>query len=1421
MSINLNIDNYGGRSIVPVRCGYYMSGTAFFVSPTRLLTAGHVLAEYRLDKGTTVAIKVGGDEKFCRVIEDSTTPDVAVLECVDYACPNEYILPLLVSKFRKDIEAMVIGYPRELGNGEDFYGVTVRNSRKKNNLKGGYDCMVVRTDSFGFYSYDGFSGAPVINEFGMVMGIETDQLYNTLGYVSTGAFKALVEKYVDADIEENDDLYDTTDYGLRRCINNLKEHTYQKLKTRYNEKVHVENQEDEIFLESFCGFGFEEERREIHRLFLDFERKLAGQRKIYAESLPNVQAYKQGGIITNDVVNELSELYYETDSEKKLHVDHKRELGVILRRQRRWCRNKEMYDDPNRRLLCVSGTAGSGKSHLLYYVAKKVVLKSHVYMFLGTEFSSLEDPVETIAKLMNWGDHEPLKKLNDYLQQDGDKKAVIVIDALNEGTGTHFWAEQLPALKARIEQLPQLKLIVSLRTISNEDQLNNELRRGWIHRVINGFPNREKAVSEFFDNYEINAEVAPYAKIAEFGNPLFLKIFCETYFSQTKDEREKVLRLPIYRKYLTKRNQEVSFAVDVDPKLNVTSDYMSWAAKCSLEQFNGDDIPRKEAYDKAEKVCPYRTWSKNLLRNCLEANLLREYTTSAGDYLDFEFDSMGDYLKAGVLFDDEYDDAKRLKVLEFLYDQMDKEQRERKGTWQKKYNVISAFLSIWNPPVNIWKQKIFMKGKLTSILLSSVHMRNTRVEDNTLTSDIIGQILQKDQDYLAPDLILSNLELYSKGLIDEVHKLLHVKKMAERDLLWTTKVNGLYDGAVYKDLIEQLSPSMDVEVKALLITEIWMLSTSYPYLRAYLIRKVKELLEKHTKMTTDIIEMFYDIDDSYVLSGLYAAVYGVVANVDKADFSREISKLLYECHYGKGGKAPVDLMVRHWTLKIFELAYHQDVTNDTWLKAQPPYTPTEDIFTKMKGENFKDENYFGDTFGGKRIIRSLYHWDFSRYIIGTNSRNESRVFYLSGKAIRLSAIENAIAYLIKHEYKYCENEELGKYDADVPYETGMDNNVERIGKKYQWLGLYQVYAYLCDICKMRINVWSAREEYAKKNYPWYAPIGNYFDPTLSNSDKALAISTEIFNTLPVPSTLEMPVDEWLGNDTQLPPLYFRLKDKKGQEWMVLNAFSIIKESDGEGERNQFVFYNGMFAHRSDYKKLKEWASEMNFYGRWMPEHGGSIDFRWNEYPWADSYLVLGSEGDETFNENGFEMTLAYVAQLQEDYKGMDNEREFLTTVYMPCSDMMYSFNWHTAERGVIRDTDDNIVAINRDNPGEPINALLVRRDLLDNYLRKNKLVLLWALVGEKQFTIGINDFRTTRLTGAAIYVPGKDEMLVQPLRKEPTQPKHERVKFDKEEFPNIPESVLKRMNEMDEEELMKILTEDIKIKKKANKNKRN
>lgn len=1361
--MNLNIDDFGGKSIVPVYCGSYISGTAFFVSPTKLLTASHVLAEYILDNGATVAIIIEGDYKYCRVLYNNNCPDVAVLECVDFQSPQHNILKLLDCKFKKGIEALIVGYPRELGNAEDYFGITVKNSREMTNLNGGFDRMVVRTDSFGFNSYEGFSGAPVINDFGLVIGIQTDQLYNTLGYASIKAIKPFIKQYIDAEIEDHEDFYDNTPYGLRTCRNHILSHTSDLLKTRYNDKVHVENTQNENSIQSFCGYGIETERLEIFTLFQNWYAKLAGSRKTHIDSIRSIAQYLQDGIITDISVTEIEGLLYESDIEKELPSDYHKELRKIYRRMVVWIHNQKLYD--NEQFLYIKGAAGCGKSHLLYYLSERMTISQHIYMFLGSEFSSLEDPIITIARIMGWRESAPLESLNAELQQNGNKKATIIIDALNEGAGTQFWIEQLPILKEQIRRCSQLKLIVSLREISKEDRLNEILRDGWILLNLDGFTDREKAIKEYFDAYNIKADITPYTKIQEFNNPLFLKIFCETYYSLSYEERDKVLRLPIYRHYLQKRNYEVSYGVDEDPKQDITTKYILWVALRSMEAFNCEDMPRQLAYRHSRKMCPYRTWKNSLLKNCLDANLLREYSTQKGDFVDFEFDSMGDYLKAYCLLNRKCEESDRFRTIRNIFDVMDDNYKRRNGNWQKQYNFIRAFLSIWNPPTVIWQNPIITKGQMTSILLSCLPDRNVRDDENTLTPEVISNILQQNPDYIEPQLMLQNLMLYSQNLIDHVHNNLLQLSMAERDLRWTTKVNNLFEGAIYKDVIESLNPTLQHEIKTLLVIQTWMLSSSFPYLRTYIIRKIKKLLDKYSYESLGLIEKFHMVDDPYILEGLYAAIYGVMVNQNNAVFSRPIAESLYAYHYTKDGKAPRDLMVRYWTLKIFELAAHQDPTIDIWGKAQPPYKPEEDIFSLMPDEDYEADGYFGDTYGGKQITRSLFYWDFSRYIIGTNNSTESRVFYNGDNPVALKKIEHAIAFLIKHRFGW--NDDLGKYDAEVPYQTRHENSMERIGKKYQWIGLYQVYAYLCDTCKLKIDIWSANERFAERNYPWYAPIYNYFDPTLLDNDIALQESHKIFTIITPTPTMQIPAQDWLKDKSKMPPLYGIVVDRKGLDWIPLQAYSTIKEGSGEDTREQFVYYNGFFVANKDYEKFKEWATKTNFYGRWMPEHSGSIDYKWNEFPWADSYQQIRKDDNSTFNEGGGDMKLAYSAQLQEDFMGIPEDDHYLSTAYVPNADIMETMHWHTAERGIIRNIDGVIMAINRNILDDPLHALLIRRKQLDEYLTKKELFLFWSLVGEKQVGTYASNFSITRLTGAMLYTPEHGIDIIQPLRNEP------------------------------------------------------
>ena len=148
MSINLNIEKYGGKSVVPVTCGS-STGTAFYIGERRFLTAWHVVAEAETP-GESISLLIEGETKYCRLdkLEDM---DAALLTCTS-DIPDITPIELLKTDFRDD-EFEIIGYPQELGNGIDYFGVSVKNLKELSNHDRGFDVMVMRTDPFGFHSY--------------------------------------------------------------------------------------------------------------------------------------------------------------------------------------------------------------------------------------------------------------------------------------------------------------------------------------------------------------------------------------------------------------------------------------------------------------------------------------------------------------------------------------------------------------------------------------------------------------------------------------------------------------------------------------------------------------------------------------------------------------------------------------------------------------------------------------------------------------------------------------------------------------------------------------------------------------------------------------------------------------------------------------------------------------------------------------------------------------------------------------------------------------------------------------------------------------------------------------------------------------------------------------------------------------------
>lgn len=1009
MNTHLNIEDVAGSIVVPVRCGSER-GTAFFISPTKLLTAFHVVAEYVADD-SDIFISVNGITEECTCEELAKGRDIAILTCVSYK--NECSpYSLLASDCRKGQVLSVVGYPEELGNGVDAFSFSVVNVRTITSIPNQFDIVVRRIDSFALSTYMGMSGAPVINDFGSVVGVVTDELYNSLGYTSIlSVMENLAEKGIK--YENNADLEDTSDFGLGKCFKYILE-AQEQAGSRYSHDLQVDDYDTERIISRFAGIGFDDDLEIIANDYKKFSESTREVKK-KAEIEKFKKQYVDNQIITNEFVEGLYQLKnlrdksYPDSSVHLFTAKEREQISDIISKAKQYLRMQKYLNEKG---LAIVGDAGCGKTFTLCKISEKLCKKENAYLLFGTDFSGSEMPLETILRKLKWKQPNSFELLNDKMQKEG-KFAIFIIDAINEGAGMYFWQEKLPTLLNQIRKWSRIKIIVSIRKQAVQTDVLNETIKGFTRLSIPGFRDVREAVKKFFEHYNVDKEIDDFNQIQSFSNPLFLKIFCEAYSEAYYRDSESPNIIEIYNSYIYKRNHVVSIGADADPRMNFTKCLLERIAYYSLWNLQCGDIPREKAKSYSYRLCPYRMWSKDLLNNTLKANLLMEYKTYDGmEWITFEYDSMGDYLKADVLLRHKVDDYSKLKFLCRLVDFTTAEYQTSTDN-TKIFNFIKAFLSIWNPPVELWHHKEIINGKLTDLFIEGLGLRNVANDLMQTDGTIMEDILDANPNYLQPDVFINLLENHNESVISEFHGKLLSMSMGERDAIWSASANSFY---YIDDELKRLWNNNGINKKSLLVFEVWLLSASYPSVRFPALRHIVNLLEKTDSVdeVLYIMSVFKNVNDPYVLQGLYAAIYGYI--VRKRNSNLSISSMIVESFYSKHGQAPHDFVLRHWTLKILEWQWHLSCDDTYWKAAQPPYDPSiSNPYENIPNEDIP-EDFFGTNHGADSLHRSLFIWNFYRYTMGGNTSDDLDKFIgKDDKHISIKDTAKAIALLIKKQ----------------------------------------------------------------------------------------------------------------------------------------------------------------------------------------------------------------------------------------------------------------------------------------------------------------------------------------------------------------------------------------------------------------------
>lgn len=1302
------------NSIVAVHCGS-RKGTAFFVSANKLITANHVVSEYEEDSPVTIFFK--GKECKCRA-EQIPDVDVAVLTLESSEGIQSKLLPLLAAPEDFEDELLVAGFPKELGNNKEMFSIRAKVIDTVG-IEHGYNCVMERVEPIAFKSYKGFSGSPVLNAYGSVIGIVTYQLTKEFAYISVNSFKASLDQW-GIDCANNWELQDRTKFGAGKC-RDIREKTIDSIKGKLNE-YHVPNRKLQQICEAFCDSRTIVEQSKLEEAMLAFatSKKLAdavGYEIKPDEPIVLTTLYQLS-------VEKLSSIPGLSDTESSNIQKWYKRLSLL----------KVLNEFASVKFLLLYGVAGTGKTHTVCKLAEKVENKSNVYLMLGTQFNGVSDVDTEFKRLLGFG-VDDLPEL-DKKMVELDRDAIFIIDALNEGAGELYWRNYLNVIISKIEKTERLKLLVTVRQ-PYEQVVKKVNASVWKEYEITGFENLDAAIEIGLLKIGISREEVKDF-YPELHNPLFMNIFCNAYPLLGYISDDKKLHEKLYQLYVLNRNQAVTELCDEDPMKNISWDYLLRLANYSLYYHNCQDIPRQKARMYADRICRRPLWSNNLLRASLMENLLLDTLEGSESQVMFQYENLGDVLKAIVFHNSKMNDA---KCVDFLVEYQKRLVRNNIPT-SKFYNFVGALIGLWSRDLDIVDMPAFKEG---GVLFPAIEAAK-RYSDGRFYTVI--RFSNTESELLTnPDFWVFGYQNYPLSFFEDQHSRFCSLTFYQLNLLWVPIINAYFERNFYIFGRWQVGWLEGDQNKSFGIALCWMMASSHPEARGRLIRNLWSRMMHDDTLALFLIEKFSRCQDPYVSGGLLTAVYGLTLRSLDRDLIGEIAESVYSLFYANNALVPNDLFVRQYSLQILERADNLGV-NKRWTelinKCSLRFDSASPFDNIITDEELEDFLFYGKEQASKNIAMSMGRdGDFCRYIIGINNFIDSENYYRYignnlCEPIKLWHIRRMLAYYIKNELHW--DDELAKLDKRSSYTTRFENQTERIGKKFQWIALHNIAGRMCDHCMMMTERYHAEPYFAsemeKVNYPWISRWTSRFDPTLPEGVEDLFGETikpyVNFTTSPCQNVTVHNAEDWINDVEQVPQLNMSLMSSKNEEWVFLGSHIEEEVTSATNKLKLSSYTISLFIPSNCAEAFEEWFKKKNVYGRWMPESGDNIDFRWNEYPLSASYKLTEEYRLREDNAIPFPFRKACVHMLQEDHIGLDEDIDYLSNVEAPCDDMMNRLNLYTAERGVVRrKTTDEIVSINYEPYKESCSGILVKRIVLNEYLEMTNQVLFFGTLGEK------------------------------------------------------------------------------------------
>lgn len=662
--------------------------------------------------------------------------------------------------------------------------------------------------------------------------------------------------------------------------------------------------------------------------------------------------------------------------------------------------------------LLLRGAAGTGKTHLFCDVAERRIKDGlPTVLFLGQHFVKGEPWPQMLERLgLSCSRDEFLGALEAAAEARGTR-AMLIIDALNEGEGRLIWKERLPGFLTSLTRSPYMSVSLSVRTSYESAVVPDSLTPDKLLRDIHhGFAaNEYEATKIFFKAFGIRLPAVPLLN-PEFSNPLFLKLFCKGLKNRglTEIPRDHHGSTKIFEFLIDSVNERLSAEsiLDFDPRIPYTSRALDNLAQVMAES-NRVWLPSESAASITEAVLTARGgYERSLLRHLVSEGILAEDRFWQPDdrWVDgvrFTYERLSDHMIATHLLRKYLDLADPVhsfqsepKLATLVQDEM---------TCERNAGLLEA-LAIQLPDYTGHElpevAPLIASFSVTRRAVIASLVWRARGSFSGKTADYINHYLVSDwesrQGFLEALLTLAAVPGHPYNAT-YLNRYLRSYDMPERDTFWSTFLHEQWGQQSALDRLIDWAWEVDVPDRSdddavfLAASAVaWFLTTPNRYVRDRATKALVRLLTPRLPALLQLLVDFEDVDDVYVSERLFAAAYGCLMRAEDVAASRAIGLWMYRAVFGVSQPRP-HVLLRDYARGAIELACRRGrLRRVDMRRVRPPYgskwprIPSDSKLRPM-GEWTERRGTPGDKARLWLFDSVMGQGDFARYIIGTNS----------------------------------------------------------------------------------------------------------------------------------------------------------------------------------------------------------------------------------------------------------------------------------------------------------------------------------------------------------------------------------------------------------------------------------------------------